>query len=93
VCKPVFDSAIDRLHRAQQTDASNDLEAATVHWLRHTAISDDIEFRPREHVRDDVGHTNPATTDRYIDIDRIARHRSAQHKTLLANGDAEENKN
>jgi site-specific recombinase XerD len=85
-----FNSAIDKLRRESKTDAANDLEAATVHWLRHTAISDDIEFRPREHVRDDVGHTNPATTDRYIDIDRIARHRSAQNKTLLMPGDDEE---
>ena len=53
-----------------------------MHWLRHTAITADIQSRPREHIRDDVGHENPATMDRYIDSDRKARHASAKHKTL-----------
>ncbi len=53
-----------------------------MHWLRHTAISADIEHRPREHVRDDVGHESSTITDRYIDIDRIARHNSAKNKQL-----------
>ena len=53
-----------------------------MHWLRHTAISNEVEFRPREHIRDDVGHDNPATMDKYIDIDRAARHHSAQRKRL-----------
>ncbi len=26
----------------------------TVHWLRHTGISDDVKIRPREHVREDA---------------------------------------
>jgi preprotein translocase subunit SecA len=34
-------------------DEAQDLTVATVHWLRHTAISADVENRPREHVRDD----------------------------------------
>jgi hypothetical protein len=59
------------------------LRTATVHWLRHTAISADIESRPREHVRDDAGHEDPATTERYIDTDRLARHESARHKSLI----------
>lgn len=29
-------------------------DEATVHWLRHTCISDDVKIRPREHVRDDA---------------------------------------
>jgi hypothetical protein len=41
-----------------------------------------VEFRPREHVRDDAGHENPATTERYIDTDRLARHASAKKKQL-----------
>ncbi len=78
----VFDSAIETLRSAGKLDEAEDLATATVHWLRHTAISSDVEFRPREHVRDDVGHENPATMDKYIDIDRVARHRSAQSKQL-----------
>lgn len=78
----VFDRAISSLQRASKTDEAEDLATATVHWLRHTAISSEIEYRPREHIRDDVGHENPATMDKYIDTDRLARHQSAQHKRL-----------
>ena len=42
-------------------DEAQDLDSATVHWLRHTAISVDVAQRPREHIRDDAGHENAAT--------------------------------
>ncbi len=77
-----FDVAIFKLKEDGKTDEANDLENATVHWLRHTAISTDIEDRPREHIRDDVGHENAATMDKYIDTDRFARHASAKKKSL-----------
>lgn len=77
-----FNIAIDNLIKAGKEDEAQDLSSATVHWLRHTAISADIEHRPREHVRDDAGHSNAATTEQYIDTDRTARHDSAKHKKL-----------
>lgn len=77
-----FDHAINKLRSDGHSEAADDLETATVHWLRHTAISADVAHRPREHVRDDVGHENIAVTDRYIDTDRQARHQSAKHKPL-----------
>jgi len=55
---------------------------ATVHWLRHTGISDDVKIRPREHVRDDAGHSSSAITDKYINIERKARHQSAKNKVI-----------
>ena len=58
------------------------MAGATVHWLRHTGISEDVKIRPREHVRDDAGHSSSATTDRYIDVELAARYLSAQHKTI-----------
>ncbi len=82
IVQTVFDQAIHALLRQHKKDEAEDLATATVHWLRHTAISTDVEFRPREHIRDDVGHENASTMDKYIDIDRIARHQSAQHKQL-----------
>lgn len=82
----VFDLAIDKLRAAGKIDEADDLASATVHWLRHTAISSEVEYRPREHIRDDVGHENPATMDKYIDTDRVARHRSAQDKKLKPEG-------
>ena len=47
-----------------KSDEADILGEATVHWLRHTGISDDVKNRPREHVRDDAGHCSSATTDR-----------------------------
>lgn len=78
----VFNRAIDKLTKVGKLDEAQDLANATVHWLRHTAISSEVEYRPREHIRDDVGHENPATMDKYIDTDRVARHLSAKHKKL-----------
>lgn len=82
IVQEVFDHAIDELRKAGKMDEAEDLASATVHWLRHTAISTEVEYRPREHIRDDVGHENPATMDKYIDTDRVARHQSAQSKSL-----------
>lgn len=59
------------------------LNEATVHWLRHTGISDDVKIRPREHVRDDAGHSSSATTDQYIDIELRERHRTARDKPVV----------
>ena len=55
---------------------------ATVHWLRHTGISDDVKTRPREHVRDDAGHSSGAITDKYIDTELRERHSSAKRKRI-----------
>lgn len=82
IVQSVFDRAISTLLSQNKKDEAEDLATATVHWLRHTAISDEIEYRPREHIRDDVGHESPGTMDKYIDTDRLARHQSAQKKKL-----------
>jgi integrase len=79
-----FDVSIEKLRDTGQTADADALEFATVHWLRHTDISDDINkrHRPVAHVRDDAGHSSSAITDRYNDIDLIERHRSAKDKKL-----------
>ena len=77
-----FDRAIERLRLDELAEEAEALEAATVHWLRHTGISDDVKIRPREHVRDDAGHSSSVTTDRYIDIEKRERHASARRKKL-----------
>lgn len=84
-----FDRAVYELETANEYDQAQDLQTATVHWLRHTAITSDINHRPREHIRDDVGHESPATMDKYIDTDRRARHESARHKRLLPEDESE----
>jgi site-specific recombinase XerD len=77
-----FDQSMTNLKTDGFTEEAESLMAATVHWLRHTGISDDVKIRPREHVRDDAGHSSSAITDKYIDIELRERHRSARRKTI-----------
>jgi len=77
-----FNKAVEQLNHDGFCDDAESLPAATVHWLRHTGISDDVKIRPREHVRDDAGHGSSATTDKYIDIEIRERHRSAKRKQI-----------
>lgn len=77
-----FDTAVERLAKDGFEQDAQLLRAATVHWLRHTGISDDVKHRPREHVRDDAGHGSSAITDKYIDVEMRERHRSARKKPL-----------
>ncbi|MCH8532384.1 MAG: site-specific integrase [Saccharospirillum sp.] len=82
IVQECFDLAVDRLRAQGEVEEAEALQVATVHWLRHTGISEDVKFRPREHVRDDAGHGSSAITDRYIDVERQARHDSAKKKKI-----------
>lgn len=81
-----FDNTILKLRKTGFVTEADSFESATVHWLRHTGISDDINMRgrPIAHVRDDAGHSSSSITDRYNDIDLIERHQSAKHKKLIS---------
>ena len=82
IVQSCFNASIEQLHHDGFKAEAAALSEATVHWLRHTGISEDVKHRPREHVRDDAGHSSGATTDKYIDIERRERHASAKHKIL-----------
>lgn len=77
-----FDRAVEYLKENHQAEEAETLMSTTAHWLRHTGISDDINKRgrPVAHVRDDAGHSSSATTDRYNDIERAERHKTAKSK-------------
>ncbi len=77
-----FDEARDVLESEGKQEEAEGLRIATVHWLRHTGISEDVKRRPREHVRDDAGHSSGAITDRYIDVELRERARSAKGKKI-----------
>ncbi len=77
-----FDQAVEKLNTDGLSEEGATLSEATVHWLRHTGISDDVKIRPREHVRDDAGHSSSAITDKYIDVEKRERHRSARKKQI-----------
>ncbi len=82
IVQDCFDATFERMKKDGLEDDALDLKMATVHWLRHTGISEDVKFRPREHVRDDAGHASMQTTDRYIDSDLRERHASGRKKRL-----------
>ncbi|SBS37480.1 Tyrosine recombinase XerC [Marinomonas spartinae] len=77
-----FDTTYQRMCDDGMKADAEDLRVATVHWLRHTGISEDVKTRPKEHVREDAGHASMATTDRYIDTEYRERHASGRKKTL-----------
>ena len=77
-----FDQTFERMKNEGMIDDAMELKSATVHWLRHTGISEDVKIRPREHVRDDAGHSSMATTDRYIESDSRERHASGKKKRI-----------
>ena len=77
-----FDNAVAELDIQGEHRQAENLQTATVHWLRHTGISEDVKTRPREHVRDDAGHSSSAITDRYIGVELKARAKSAKHKSM-----------
>ena len=82
IVQACFDRAAENMAREGFAEESRRLADATVHWLRHTGISEDVKHRPREHVRDDAGHGSSAITDRYIDVERAERHATARQKQL-----------
>lgn len=82
IVQKCFDQAEVKLRSEGSIEEADRLASATVHWLRHTGISEDVKHRPREHVRDDAGHGSSAITDRYIDVERAERHATARHKPV-----------
>ena len=77
-----FDAAYQRMCEDGMRMDADDLKVATVHWLRHTGISEDVKTRPKEHVREDAGHASMATTDQYIDTEYRERHASGKKKKI-----------
>lgn len=82
IVQDCFDQSYARMKSDGLAEDAEDLRIATVHWLRHTAISEDVKVRPREHVRDDAGHSSMQTTDRYIESDSRERHASGKKKQI-----------
>ena len=82
IVQKCFNLAGEKMRKEGFTEDAERLGTATVHWLRHTGISEDVKSRPREHVRDDAGHGSSAITDRYIDVERAERHATAKQKII-----------
>lgn len=83
IVQTCFDYAKERLKADGFKAEAEQLMHATVHWLRHTSISEDVKIRPREHVRDDAGHSSSNITDRYIDVELRDRYNTAKKKQII----------
>lgn len=75
ILKEVFALAAEQWRRSGRGDAQAEkLEAASAHWLRHTAgsaMSNQIDLK---YVRDTLGHVSIATTSIYVHGEDDARH-------------------
>lgn len=82
----IIQSCFERAKRMLMEDGhvadASTLNEATVHWLRHTGISEDLNAngRPLAHVAQDAGHTDVKTTSIYISSDLRDRHNSKKSK-------------
>ncbi|ALP41450.1 tyrosine-type recombinase/integrase [Aeromonas schubertii] len=61
-----------------------EMRTLTVHAIRHTGITHDINLngRPLSHVQADAGHDSIETTSRYLHTSHAERHESARSKPL-----------
>ncbi len=83
IVQECFNRTVESLLKQGKAGEANEVKHATVHWLRHTGISEDIKSgRPREHVRDDARHSSSVITDRYVDVSKAERHESAKDKKI-----------
>jgi len=79
-----FNATVQQLIKNGEKEEASTMTQATVHWLRHTGISDDINKRgrPMIHVRDDAGHASIATTDKYNNSTLQKRHSTGKNKKI-----------
>lgn len=82
----LYDSAVLYMKEEGFDQADyQDLLAASPHWLRHTGISEDVKLRPKDHVKEDAGHSSFKTTEKYINAEARERHASARRRGGLRN--------
>lgn len=75
IVKDVFTLAAQQWRRDGRGEAqAAKLEAASAHWLRHTAGSNMSNQIDLKHVRDTLGHASIATTSIYVHGEDDARH-------------------
>ncbi len=78
-----FDLAIAALAKDGFKEESENLIAATAHWLRHTGATHDAATRPLKHLSEDLGHAKLATTDQiYIQTNIKERAKSGVKRKL-----------
>lgn len=83
IIKELFAMSRDRLLERGSIEAAERLEQASVHWLRHTGASMDIDERSAQHLADDLGHQSVATTLRvYVNSQDEERAASGKRRSV-----------
>lgn len=80
ITKQVFRDTSSRL-KLRGPEAANQiarLEAASAHWMRHTAGSQMAGQMDLRHVRDNLGHESLSTTNTYLHSEDDVRHRETE---------------
>ncbi len=87
ILKQIFNTTAKRL-RERGPDSLilvTKLEAASAHWMRHTAgsnmTSSDMDIR---HVRDNLGHESISTTNNYLHSEDDKRHQDTEERHKLS---------
>lgn len=86
ILKQTFNSTAKRLQERGADFISQvaRLEAASAHWMRHTAgsnmTSGDMDIR---HVRDNLGHESISTTNNYLHSEDDKRHQDTEEHHRL----------
>lgn len=83
IVKEVFAKAGSRLaaRGSEFVSKGKQLEAASAHWLRHTAGSDMASSAmDLRHVRDNLGHESLTTTSNYLHSEDDQRHKETEQK-------------
>lgn len=80
----IINLAADKAESEGFDDDAADMRTLTVHNIRHTGITHDINLnhRPLSHVQADAGHESIDTTSQYLHTSKTERHQSAMNKPL-----------
>lgn len=84
ILKKIINETAKRLLIRGSGNLASKLEAASAHWLRHTAgsnmTSSEMDIR---HVRDNLGHESIATTNNYLHSEDDKRHQDTEENHKL----------
>ncbi|MEL0637610.1 hypothetical protein V6259_12655 [Marinomonas sp. TI.3.20] len=81
--KKIFSLAREAMIKEGRIEDAYELLCASCHWLRHTGISNDVQTRAVEFVRDDAGHKTSQTTWSYVHATHRERALSKKKPTYL----------
>ena len=85
ILKQIFALTAERLKQRGPESSGQvaRLEAASTHWMRHTAASNMVSVMDLHYVRDNLGHSSIATTNNYLHTEDDNRHQYTEERYKL----------